>query len=219
MLTNTELARQNMVENQVRTWEVLDPRVLDALRTVKREEFVPVRHRELAFADMAVPIEHGETMLKPVVEGRILQALALEPGERVLEIGTGSGFLTACLARLAASVTSVELHADLAASARTQLAAAQVRNVHLEIADAVRDFSTSDRFDAVVVGGAVHALPERFRAWVKPGGRLFAIVGDSPAMQATLYTRADETHWTSESLFETDVAYLKNAEPPRRFTL
>jgi protein-L-isoaspartate(D-aspartate) O-methyltransferase len=219
MLMNTELARQNMVENQVRTWEVLDPRVLEALRTVKREAFVPARHRELAFVDMAVPIGHGETMLKPVVEGRILQALALEPGERVLEIGTGSGFLTACLAHLAASVTSVELHADLAASARTQLAAAQVRNVHLEIADAVRDFSTGDRFDAVVVGGAVYALPERFRAWVKPGGRLFAIVGESPAMQATLYTRADETHWTSESLFETDVAYLKNAEPPRRFTL
>jgi len=219
MSMNTELARQNMVENQVRTWEVLDPRVLDVLRSVKREAFVPARHRELAFADLAVPIGHGETMLKPVVEGRILQALALGPDERVLEIGTGSGFLTACMARLSAGVTSVEWHADLAAGARTQLAAAQVRNVHLEIADAVRDFSTNDRFDAVVVGGAVHALPERFRAWVKPGGRLFAIVGNSPAMQATLYTRADETHWTSESLFETDVAYLKNAEPPRRFTL
>jgi len=216
---NTELARQNMVENQVRTWEVLDPRVLDALRDVKREAFVPARHRELAFADMAVPIGHGETMLKPVVEGRILQALALEANENVLEIGTGSGFLTACLARLAGAVTSVELHAELAETARTQLAAAQVRNVRLEIGDGVRDFSPRDRFDAVVVGGAVHALPERFRAWVKPGGRLFAIVGDSPAMQAMLYTKVDDTHWTSQSLFETDVAYLKNAEPPRRFTL
>lgn len=219
MLMNTELARQNMVENQVRTWEVLDPRVLDVLRSVKREQFVPARHRDLAFADMALPIGHGETMLKPVVEGRILQALALEPGERVLEIGTGTGFLTACLAQLAREVVSVEQHADLVEMARTQLAAAQVRNVHLEIADAVRDFSTSESFDAVVVGGAVHALPERFRAWVKPGGRLFAIIGESPAMQATLYTRADATHWLSQSLFETDVAYLKNAEPPRRFTL
>ena len=219
MLTQTEQARQNMVENQVRTWEVLDARVLETLRSVRREDFVPAQHRALAFADLALPIGHGELMLKPVVEGRVLQALALTPGQRVLEIGTGSGFLTACMARLCASVTSVERHADLADAARTRLAAAQVRNVTIETADAVHDFHPDQPFDVVVAGGAVWALPERFRDWVKPGGRLFAFVGESPAMQATLYTRADTSHWTIASLFETDVPYLYNAEPPRRFTL
>jgi protein-L-isoaspartate(D-aspartate) O-methyltransferase len=216
---NTELARQNMIENQVRTWEVLDPRVLEVLGAVRREDFVPARHRNLAFADIALPIDHQEVMLKPVVEGRVLQALALAPGERVLEIGTGTGFLTACMARLAGSVVSVERHADLADGARAQLAAAQLRNVRVEVADAIRDFSCDESFEAVVVGGAVYALPERFRGWVKPGGRLFAIVGESPAMQAMLYTRVDQSHWQQESLFETDVPYLKHAEPPRRFAL
>jgi protein-L-isoaspartate(D-aspartate) O-methyltransferase len=219
MLTHTEQARQNMVENQVRTWEVLDTRVLDALRTVHREDFVPARHRNLAFADLALPIGHDQAMLKPVVEGRLLQALALQPDDNVLEIGTGTGFLTACIARLAYSVTSVEFHADFAEAARAKLAAAQVRNAKVETGDALRDFQTHEQFDAVVIGGAVFALPERFRDWVRPGGRLLAIVGESPAQQAMLYTRANESRWTSESLFETDLPYLRNAEPPRRFTL
>ncbi|HEY0180433.1 MAG TPA: protein-L-isoaspartate O-methyltransferase [Dokdonella sp.] len=219
MLTNIEQARQNMVENQIRPWEVLDARVLETLGAVHREDFVPARYRDLAFADLALPIGHGEVMLKPIVEGRILQALALEPEERVLEIGSGTGFLTACLARLGGSVVAVERHEDLAASARAQLAAAQVRNARIEVADALVDFEVAEPFDAVVLGGAVHALPERVRAWVKPGGRLFAIVGDSPAMQATLYTRIDAALWRTQSLFETDVPYLKHAEPPRRFTL
>lgn len=219
MLMNTELARQNMVENQVRPSEVLNLRVLDTLRAMRREDFVPARHRNLAFADLALPTGHGETMLKPIVEGRILQAIAPEGDQRVLEIGTGSGFLTACLAHLAGLVISVEQHADLAEAARARLAAAQIRNARLEIGDAVRDFSTGEQFDAVVVGAAVYSLPDRFRAWVRPGGRLFAIVGEAPAMQATLYTRVDETHWQQETLFETDVPYLKNAEPPRRFVL
>lgn len=217
--TNIELARQNMVECQVRPWEVLDLRVLDALRDVRREDFVPPQHRALAFADLALPIGHGETMLKPTIEGRILQALALTPDDRVLEIGTGTGFLTACMARLAREVTSIEQHADFVDAAGARLAAAEMRNVRVETAEAVHGFSTGDTFDVVVVGAAVHALPERFRAWVRPGGRLFAVVGDSPAMQATLYTRADAAHWTVQSLFETDLAYLKHAEPPRRFSL
>ncbi|MEO6688490.1 MAG: protein-L-isoaspartate O-methyltransferase [Dokdonella sp.] len=219
MQINTELARQNMIENQVRTWEVLDSRVLEALGSIRREDFVPAQHRNLAFADIALPIGHDEVMFKPVVEGRILQALALIPGERVLEIGTGTGFLTACMAQLGATVLSVERHADLADAARAQLAAAQLRNTRIEVGDALRDFSSSETFDVVVVGGAVHALPDRFRNWVKPGGRVFAIVGDSPAMQATLFVRVDATHWQQESLFETDVPYLLHAEPPRRFAL
>jgi len=219
MLTQADVARQNMIENQVRPWEVLDARVLDVLGAVRREDFVPAKYRAVAFADMALPIGHGETMMKPTVEGRLLQALALGSDDRVLEIGTGSGFVTACLARLARSVTSVEQHADLAETARARIAAAGAHNVRIEHADAVRQFDTGERFDAVVVTGAVHALPDRFRQWVAPKGRLFAIVGDSPAMQATLFTRADDTHWREDSLFETDLAYLTHAEPPRRFTL
>ncbi len=218
-MIDTELARQNMVENRVRTSEVLDMRTLDTLRSVHREQFVPAKYRNLAFTDMALPIGHGELMLKPITEGRVLQAAAPEAHERVLEIGTGSGFLTACLAHLAESVVSVEQHADLADNARAHLAAAQVRNARVETAEAVHGFQTGEQFDLVVVGAGVHAVPDRFRAWVKPGGRLFAIVGDSPAMQATLLRRIDETHWQQEVVFETDVPYLKNAEPPRRFVL
>ena len=219
MLTNADAARQNMIENQVRPWEVLDPRVLDVLSAVRREDFVPARYRNLAFADTALPIGHGEVMMKPIVEGRALQALGLASDDRVLEIGTGSGFLTACLARLAASVSSVEVHADFAETARTRIAASGAQNVRIEVADAVRGFNTTEPFDAVVVTGAVFSLPDRFRSWVAPRGRLFAIVGESPAMQAILYTRADDTHWREESLFETDIPYLMHAAPPRRFSL
>jgi protein-L-isoaspartate(D-aspartate) O-methyltransferase len=214
-----ELARQNMVENQIRPWDVLDVRVLDALREVRRERFVAERFRDVAFADLALPIGHGEVMFKPVVEGRILQALALSGSERVLEIGTGSGFLTACMARLAASVTSVERHADLAEAARARLAASHIENVRIETGDALGDAQTSETFDVVVLGGGAWTLPERLRASVRPHGRLFAIVGDSPAMQAVLATREGADRWSQESLFETDVPYLHNAQPPRRFTL
>jgi protein-L-isoaspartate(D-aspartate) O-methyltransferase len=219
MPTNADVARQNMIENQVRPWEVLDPRVLDVLAAVRREDFVPARYRSVAFADMALPIGHGETMMKPTIEGRLLQALDLDSDDRVLEIGTGSGFMTACLARLAGAVTSIEIHADLAETARARVAASGAKNVRIEVAEAMLGFDTAERFDAVVVTGAVYALPDRLRAWVAPAGRLFAIVGESPAMQAMLYTRADASHWREESLFETDLAYLKHAEPPRRFAL
>jgi len=219
MLTNVEQARQNMVENQVRTWDVLDLRVLDVLAAVPREEFVPARYRELAFADLALPLGAGEVMLKPVVEGRLLQAAAPGPQEDVLEIGTGSGFLTACLARLGRHVVSVEYREDFAIAARARLAATHAHNADVIVSEAVHGFDPKAQFDVVVVGGAVHALPDRFRTWVRPGGRLFAFSGDSPAMQAMLHTRLDETHWRAESLFETDLPYLANAEPPRRFTL
>ena len=219
MLTPTEQARQNMVENQVRPSDVLDLGVLDALRSVRREDFVPTRHRSLAFADVALPIGHDEVMFKPLIEGRLLQGLALRASDRVLEIGTGSGFLTACIARLAAHVTSVEIHADLAEAARARLATAQVRNAKVETADALHDFAPDGMFDAILVGGAVCTLPDRVREWLRPGGRVLAIVGESPAQQATLHTRATDTHWTSTALFETDVPYLRGGEPPRRFSL
>lgn len=219
MSINLELARSNMIENQVRPWEVLDARVLDVLGALQREEFVPPRYRAMAFADVELPLGHGEVMMKPVIEGRVLQALALDCGHSVLEIGTGSGFLTACLARLAGEVLSIELHADLAAAARTNLARAGIANARVEIADAVLAYEPGQRFDVVVLTGAVYALPDRMRAWVKPGGSLFAISGESPALQAILHTRVDETQWHSESLFETDLPYLTHASPPRRFAL
>ena len=219
MPMNLEQARTNMVENQVRPWEVLDAQVLEILGQLRREDFVPERYKRLAFADMALPLGHGEVMMKPLIEGRLLQALSLQPHERVLEIGTGSGFVTACLARLASEVVSVEQHADFAEAARERLASLAINNVRIEVAEAVHGFTCDLHFDVVVVTGAVHTVPERFRSWVKPGGRMFVISGDSPAMEAAMHTRADANHWQVEGLFETDMPYLNHAAPPQRFTL
>lgn len=219
MSTNLEQARDNMVENQIRTWEVLDPRVLEVLGRVQRENFVPERYRNMAFVDVELPLGHGEVMMKPVIEGRVLQALAIESGQRVLEIGTGSGFLSACLAELGGDVLSLEIHADLAARAVANLSRAGIAGVTVETCDALTQFETIEPFDCIVLTGAVFALPDRLRSWVKPGGRLFAISGESPAMQALLHTRFDAGHWQTESLFETDIPYLTHASPPRRFTL
>lgn len=219
MSLNIEQARTNMVDNQVRPVEVTDPRVLEVLGSVRREDFVPARYRTLAFADMMLPIGHGETMLKPIVEGRLLQGLDLVGTERVLEVGTGTGFLTACLARLALEVTSVEIHPDLAEMARAQIANAGIRNARIEVGDGLAGIRPGAPFDVVVLGGAVHALPAVVRDLVARGGRLFAFVGESPVMEACLYRCTEAAPWPRESLFETDVAYLRGAEPPRTFTL
>ena len=217
MAMNFEQARQNMVENQVRPWDVLDARVLDALAQVRREDFVAPEHRQLAFADVCLPIGHGQVMMKPVVEGRVLQALNLQPADRVLEIGAGSGFLTACMARLAAHVTSIDVNAELVAMAQSRLDAAGIANVSLLTGDAVNGWQPQDRFDAIVVTGAVWQVPQRFLAWLKPGGRLLAIRGDSPAQQAVLLTQTGAGGYREEYLFETDLPYLAHAAPPRRF--
>ena len=219
MSLNIELARHNMVEQQVRPWEVLDSRVLEALTAVRREDFVAAGYRNLAFADLALPLAHGEFMLKPVVEGRVLQAVVPTRAEDVLEIGTGSAFLTACLARLSASVHSIEQHAELADAARVHLREAGVANATVEVAEAVNGFVPDRQYDVVVAGGAVAAVPQRWREWVKPGGRLFAVVGESPVQRATLYTRAADGAWSEDGLFETDLPYLAHAAPQRRFVL
>jgi protein-L-isoaspartate(D-aspartate) O-methyltransferase len=219
MAMNFEQARQNMVENQVRPWEVLDLRVLEALSGVRREDFVAPEHRQMAFADLGLPLGHGEVMLKPVIEGRILQALELTTTDKVLEIGTGAGFLTACMARLAEHVTSVDVHADVIERARARLQAAGVHNVALEVAEAVNAWQPSGVFDAVVVTGAVATIPERFLRWVKPGGRMFVVHGQSPAQQALLLTHEGEGRYREESLFETDLPYLAHAAPAKRFAL
>lgn len=219
MSLNIELARHNMIEQQVRPWDVLDSRVLEALSAVRREDFVPPACRNLAFADLCLPLGHDEVMMKPVVEGRVLQAVSPTRADSLLEIGTGSGFLTACLARLAGEVVSVEQHADLADGARSRLHAANVRSAKVEVAEAVRSFDPGRQFDVMVVTGAVHQLPQHWRGWIKPGGRLFAVVGTSPVQRATLYTRTGDAEWDEQPLFETDLPYLSHAAPTKRFTL
>ncbi len=217
MTPNIELARHNMIDNQVRTWNVLDPRVLDTMGRVQREDFVPAAYRNMAFADLALPLGHGEVMMKPVVEGRLLQALALRGPESVLEIGTGSGYLTACLAHLAEHVTSVDLHAEFTRTAQAALARAGVANATLETGEAVNAFQPSATFDVVVVTGAVPAIPDRFLAWLKPGGRAFVIHGRSPVMRAVLLHREGNGQFREQSLFETDIPYLVHAAPAPRF--
>ena len=210
-------ARENMVEQQVRPWDVLDPRVLDAIATLPREAFVPEALRALAYADTALPLGHGESMMKPVLEGRALQALLVGAEESVLEIGAGSGYLTACLATLAREVVSIERHADLAEAARARLAAQGIGNARIETADAL-SWDNAQQFDAICVTGAVDTLPARFLEWLKPGGRVFAVQGRSPAMEAVLVHRG-VNGLRSESLFETDLPYLAGAAPQPEFTL
>lgn len=208
-------ARAAMVEQQVRPWDVLDPHVLRALSELPREDFVPAAHRALAYVDIAIPLGHGEAMMKPVVEGRALQALALTDLDEVLEIGTGSGFMAACLGRLAREVVSIERHADLADAALTRLLAHGIGNVRVEHADAFA-WDTERRFDAICVTGAVDTVPSRFLQWLRPGGRMFIVHGRAPAMQAAL-VRAEVNGMRSESLFETDLTYLAGAAPVPAF--
>ena len=199
-------ARETMVEQQVRPWDVLDLRVLDTLSMLPRDAFVPEACRALAYTDMSLPLGHGEVMLKPVVEGRVLQALALQPQDDVLEVGTGSGWFAACMGRLARSVLSLELRDDFAVAARARLAAQGLDgNVEVEIADAL-GYVPSRQFDAVCISGAVDAK------WLRPGGRMFVVRGRAPAMEAVL---VNGTH--VESLFETDIPYLAGAAPAPRF--
>ncbi|HEU4992924.1 MAG TPA: protein-L-isoaspartate O-methyltransferase [Luteimonas sp.] len=209
--------RETMVEQQIRPWDVLDNRVLEVLGALPREAFVAEANRALAYADLQLPIGHGEVMLKPVVEARVLQALALRPGDSVLEIGTGSGWFAACLGALAGDVLSLERHADFVDAARARLDAAGLGgNVALEAADALA-WDTDRRFDAVCVTGAVAELPERFLRWLKPGGRLFAVRGRAPAMDAVLVHGDGVNAPRVESLFETEIPYLAGAEPAPRF--
>ncbi|MEO5565188.1 MAG: protein-L-isoaspartate O-methyltransferase [Luteimonas sp.] len=212
-------AREAMVEHQVRPWDVLDTRVLEVLSLLPRDAFVAEGYRVLAYADVPLPIGHGELMFKPVVEGRMLQSLALLPGDEVLEIGTGSGWISACLGQLAGEVLSLELRAELANAARERLDANGLgNNVVVEVADALH-YETTRRFDAICVTGAVSSIPERFVHWLRPGGRLFVVHGQAPAMEAALLHRQGPAvnATRTESLFETDIPYLTGAAPVPQF--
>jgi protein-L-isoaspartate(D-aspartate) O-methyltransferase len=208
---NFEQARFNMVEQQVRPWEVLDPKVLALLEATHREDFVPVRYRKMAFADMAIPLDFEQCMMKPVVEGRLLQALELNDDETVLEVGTGSGFVTACLAQLAKAVVSVDVFAQFTRDATARLKEKGLENVELVTGDVMSGWQPEQAHDVVVVTGSVRNVPDHFRGWVNPRGRMFVVTGDSPAMEAKLLTKLNATEWREESLFETDLARLVNA--------
>ncbi len=221
MTINYSQARENMVEQQVRPWDVLDLRVLEVISGVQREQYVPELHRSLAYTDVEIPLGGGQRMMKPVVEGRTLQALNLQSGEDVLEIGTGSGYLTACMARLARDVVSLEIQPELAAHARRQLNAdGHGGNVRIEVADALQ-YSTDRRFDAICVTAAVATLPLVFMQWLRPQGRLFVVHGQSPVMEAVLVRHGDDNARLKspqfESLFETDLPYLQGAAPVPEF--
>lgn len=209
-----------MVEQQIRTWEVLDQGVLDLLFTVKREDFVPQAYRAIAFTDMEIPLGHDQLMMAPKLEARIVQEVALRAGETVLEVGTGSGYLTALLAKRAALVTSIEYFEDLSKQAAMRLQSAGIGNVTLLVGDGV-DASSSlvvgKKFDVIVFSGSLPMLPEAFLQLLNIGGRLFVIVGDAPVMKATVITKTAEAAFTTIELFETAIAPLINAPQPPRF--
>ena len=216
MTLDIEQARHAMIEQQVRPWDVVDMRVLQTLTAVPRERFVPERHRALAFADTALPIGHGQSMFKPVLEGRMLQAAAIRANDDVLEIGTGTGFITACLAHMARAVTSIDIYADFLENAQARLLGLDLNNVRFELADAL-SYRPQQQFDVVLVTAAVAVIPEAFKQWLRPGGRLFVIQGLSPVQEALCLTRYGDT-FRIESLLETDVPYLMGAQPENKFT-
>jgi protein-L-isoaspartate(D-aspartate) O-methyltransferase len=218
MLANDlETARFNMVAQQIRPFEIFDDRVLDTLQAVPRELFVSKEYQGLAFADIAVPIGDGQQMMKPVQEAHLLQALNVQPGDSVLEIGTGSGFITTCLAHLGGVVTSYEIRPALAEIAAAQLRALEVRNIELVTGDGLHAALAPDSFDAIAVTGSLPSYPAYLEALLKPGGRMFVVVGESPAMTALLVSRNSDGEVWKEKLFETVLPALDNAPQPDHF--
>ena len=213
---DTEAARQQMIDQQVRTWEVLDQRVLDALRHVPRERFVPEPFRQLAFADSDIPLPGGQAMLAPKIHGRILQAIDVADGDTVLEVGAGSGYLSACLAVLGGKVTSLEIRPELALLAGANLRATGYPAVAVIEADATR-WTPPQRFDVVVLTASLPEYDRRYEDWLTVGGRLFAVVGAAQPMAAQLVTRTDDGGVGRVELFETVVDPLTNAHRPSSF--
>ena len=216
---NFELARNNMVAQQLRTWDVLDEQTLEGFAQLPREHFMPAAWRRLAYSDTEIPIGCGQYTMAPKTEARMLQALAPRPGDHALEIGTGCGFVTALLGRSCRSVLSVEIEAELHQAARQRLAGAWGRNVRLHLGDGIDGWPSEGPYQVIAVTGSVGEVPESLLAQLAPGGRLFIVVGREPVMEARLITRIDDADFASEALFETLLAPLKGAEPRARFQL
>ena len=214
---NIETARHNMVVSQIRTGSVLDERILELVRRAPRHEFVPAEHRLHAFADMQIPLSHGEVMMAPLVEARLLQALAIKPTDKILEIGTGSGYVTWLLSQLGKKSHSIEILPEFTQRASEKLAAHGAGNVELEIGDGARGWDKHAPYDAILVTGSMPLLPEDLKNNLAIGGRLAVILGQSPAMEAQLITRLTQNSFETNGLFETDLASLKNALAPSAF--
>jgi protein-L-isoaspartate(D-aspartate) O-methyltransferase len=214
---NTELARFNMIEQQIRPWDVLDLGVLELLAVVKREDFVPPEHRALAFVDTEVPLPGGQCMLAPKIEARLLQELDVHKHERVLEIGAGSGYMAALLAHKAQHVTTLEIDPKLAAFASANLKRAGVTNVTVTTADGAAQVPSDGPFDVIVLSGSIAEVPETLLAQLKPGGRLAAIVGEEPVMRAVLIRRNADRGIAREVLFDTVAQRLRGFKEPTRF--
>ena len=210
-------ARFNMIEQQIRPWDVLDDTILSLLQRIKREEYVPEAYRAMAFMDLEIPLGHGESMLSPKVEARLVQELHIKPTDKVLEVGTGSGYMTALLASLAGHVHSVEIIPEFSQAAAQKLAAHDFNNVTCEMGDAARGWQKHAPYDVIVVTGSLPLLPDEFVAQLKPGGRLLAFIGLAPAMEARLTRLIEPGVVDSEVIFETDVRALKNALQPAQF--
>ena len=214
-----EQARYNMIEQQIRPWDVLDQRVLNTLASVPRDRYVPEAHRALAYSDTRIPIGHGEVMMNPNVEGRMLQVLQITAGDRALEIGTGSGYITACLSVLAASVESVEIYPELSQAAGGKLQRDGLNNVSLHVGDAAAGWGEPGVYDVVAITGSLSRVPDRYRQSLRTGGRLFVVRGSKkqPIMEAILVTRVSDDNWVTDSLFETELAPLVNSTPAPEF--
>ena len=213
-----EQARFNMVEQQIRPWQVLDPAVLHTLQHIARELFVPAAYQALAYTDTEIPLGHGQAMVAPRIDTRLMHDVALKPTDKVLEIGTGSGYLTALLADRSQHVVSLEINPELHARALTNLQGAGISNVDLRMADGSAGASDAGPFDAIVLGGSVYEVSQALLDQLKVGGRLIAIVGEEPVMQATLYTRTSASAWDHKVLWDTTAPRLLGFKQPSRFT-
>jgi len=209
-MNDTDIAKFNMIEQQIRPWEVLDHQVLDVIERLSREDFVDAAYRGLAYADCQIPLHNGVRMLPPTVEGRMLQALLLGADDRVLEVGSGSGYITACLASLAAQVRSIDADAEIIERAQSNIARLGLANIEF-VQTTLAGFDEPDSYDAIAVTASLPAIPQNLELALKIGGRLFAICGHSPVMEAMLITRVGASEWTRQSLFETDLPRLRQA--------
>jgi protein-L-isoaspartate(D-aspartate) O-methyltransferase len=214
---NFEAARQTMIKSQMRTWHVHDDRILDLIARMPRQDYVPAASRNLAYVDMNISLGHGEVMMTPKTEARLVQELEIDPKDKILEIGTGSGYVTALLANLGRHVVSVEIRPEFTTEAATKLARHGIRNITLEVGDGARGWDRQKPYDVILITGSLPILPEAFRDSLAPGGRMIAIVGQSPVMEVKRIRRLDGNIFTEDSLFDTDLPPLQNVIEPARF--